>query len=167
MNKADLSLQLLKYWLRDEFTTKLKTTCDLKSRQCRGGSKDLYKLLIQSPSAYQYLKTDKEHLQIVSGLGHTFIRFKDDTHDRFIYIDPTIAQFVPTFDGIFIGTAADLESLTKEPRSTLDITDYIEDPRWTGKTHPPLTIEYGLMAGGRRSRRHTLRKQRKTKTKRR
>ena len=64
MNKADLSLQILKYWLRDEFTETLKTTCNLKSRQCRGGSKDLYKLLIKSPSAYQYLKTDEDHLQI-------------------------------------------------------------------------------------------------------
>jgi hypothetical protein len=47
-----------------QFTETLKTTCNLKSRQCRGGSKDLYKLLIKSPSAYQYLKTDEDHLQI-------------------------------------------------------------------------------------------------------
>lgn len=162
---ANISMLMIRYWIRDEFTDKLKESCNIRTRQCRGGSKDLYSLIVKSPSTYQYLKTDKDHLQIVSGLGHTFIRYKDDAFDRYIYIDPTIAQFVPSFDGIFVGTEAEIYELIKEPKSTLDITDYIEDPKWTGKTHPPLTIEHQLMlqtAGTLRSvrkrRKHITRK---------
>ena len=162
---ANISMLMIRYWIRDEFTDKLKESCNIRTRQCRGGSKDLYSLILKSPSTYQYLKTDKDHLQIVSGLGHTFIRYKDDVFDRYMYIDPTIAQFVPSFDGIFVGTEAELYELIKEPKSTLNITDYIEDSKWTGKTHPPLTIEHKLMiqsAGGR----YNTRRQRRNKSRR-
>jgi hypothetical protein len=153
MNDAkNASLLMLRYYIRDEFTDKLKETCNIRTRMCRGGSRELYRLLVNSRSASQYLeKMDKDHLQIVSGLGHTFIRYKDDKYGRYIYIDPTISQFLPSFDGIFVGTREELEQLTKLPRSSVNITNYVEDPKWTRKTHPPLTIENSLMVtGGRR-----------------
>jgi hypothetical protein len=148
MDAAETDLLLLRYWLRDEFTERVAEACNMKARHCRGGSKVLYELIIKSPATYQYMKTDRDHLQVLSGLGHTFIRYKDDKHGRYIYIDPTIAQFIPTFDGIFVGTAEELMALA--PGSRLDIKDYIEDPKWTGKTHPPLTLENTLMKAGRR-----------------
>ncbi len=158
MDKATTDLLLLRYWLRDEFTSRVAETCNMKARHCRGGSKVLYDLILKSPATYQYLKTDKDHLQIVSGLGHTFIRYKDDEHGRYIYIDPTIAQFVPTFDGIFVGTMEELKALN----GRLNIKNYIENNAWTRKTHPPLEIEYKLMnegrGGGRRRRRRTIKK---------
>ena len=150
MANAETDLLLLRYWLRDEFTGRVAAACNMSARHCRGGSKILYDLILKSPATYQYMKTDKDHLQVLSGLGHTFIRYKDDKHGRYIYIDPTIAQFVPSFDGIFVGTAEELMTLTAEPGSRLNITDYIEDPKWTGKTHPPLTLENTLMKGGTR-----------------
>lgn len=131
MSKSDTSKLVMRYWIRYEFTSRVAEKCNMKARQCRGGSSALYKLLVKSPSSYQYIKTDKDHLQIVSGLGHTFIRYKDDEYNRFIYIDPTIAQFVPTFDGIFVGTVDELESLTKAKGSSLNIRDYVEDPKYT------------------------------------
>ena len=160
---ADMSMLMLRYWIRDEFTDKLKESCNIRTRQCRGGSKDLYKLILKSPSTYQYLKTDKDHLQIVSGIGHTFIRYKDDAFERYIYIDPTIAQFVPSFEGIFVGKEAELYELIRAPKSTLNITDYIEDPKWTLKTHPPLTIEHQLMIQSAGAHKNPKKRRRKTR----
>jgi hypothetical protein len=154
MDTKDNSMLLMRYWIRDEFTSKVAEICNMKARQCRGGSTSLYKLILKSPATYQYLLTDKDHLQIVSGMGHTFIRYQDDENDRYIYIDPTIAQFVP-FDGIFVGTGAELKALANAQGSRLDITDYIEDPSWTRKSVPPLKVEYEMMAGaigGRKTR---------------
>jgi hypothetical protein len=160
MDTNDSQKLMLRFWIRDDFTSKVAETCNMKARQCRGGSKTLYKLLVKSPATHQYMLTDKDHLQIVSGMGHTFIRYKDDANERYLYIDPTIAQFVPTFDGIFVGTGDELKELAKAPKSRLDITDYIEDPQWTHKTTPPLTIEYDMMAsaGGKTRRRRKTRK---------
>ncbi len=151
------SLELIRFYIRDEFTDKLKEKCNIRKRECRGGSRELYRLLINSKSAHQYLQNmDKDHLQIVSGLGHTFIRYKDDNFGRYIYIDPTIAQFVPSFDGIFVGTENELYELMKQP-GTLNIKNYIEDPKWTRRTHPPLTIEHTMMlTGGSGSKRAQL-----------
>jgi len=143
---------LMRYWIRDEFTSGVKEKCNIRARQCRGGSKALYDLLVKSPSSHQYINTDKEHLQIVSGMGHTFIRYKDDEYNQYIYIDPTIAQFVPTFDGIFVGSSNELKALSEQKGSTLNIRDYVEDPKWTNVTYPPLTIENTMMSGGRRRR---------------
>jgi hypothetical protein len=151
---------LLRYWIRDEFTGRVAAQCNMKGRQCRGGSTALYKLLVQSPSSRQYINTDKDHLQIVSGMGHTFIRYKDDANKQYIYIDPTIAQFVPVFDGIFVGSAEELFALSQTAGSKLNITDYVEDPRWTGVSHPPLTIETQMMSAGKR-RRKTLKRARR------
>ena len=135
---------LMRYWIRDEFTSGVQQKCNMRARQCRGGSKALYDLIVKSPSSYQYLNTDKEHLQIVSGMGHTFIRYKDDENKQYIYIDPTIAQFVPTFDGIFVGSSDELKALSEQKGSTLNIRDYVANIHY-----PPLTIEKNMMSGGR------------------
>jgi len=131
---------ILRYTIRDLFTDKLSQTCNMKSRRCRGGSKDLYKLLIASNAMKQDMNLDREHLQIVSGIGHTFIRYKDDKHNRYLYIDPTIAQFDSTFEGIFVGNEQDLRDITDKQKNMkgykLDLSDYLG---------PPLTIETKLM----------------------
>ena len=158
-DKAESQRLMLRYWIRDEFTAGVAAQCNMKARQCRGGSSALYKLLVKSPSSYQYIKTDKDHLQIVSGMGHTFIRYKDDENNQYIYIDPTIAQFVPSFEGIFVGSAEELKELSKSKGSSLNITNYIEDPQWTRVSHPPLQIENQMMTAGtrrRRRRRYTV-----------
>lgn len=97
------------------------------------------------------MNLDKDHLQIVSGIGHTFIRYKDDKYNRYIYIDPTIAQFDPTFEGIFVGDEADLRSIADKQKGmkgyTLDLSDYLG---------PPLTVETSMMntrGGTRKTRR--------------
>ena len=143
MDKAEFNLLSMRYWIRDAFTDKVKEKCNIRARHCRGGSSELFHLLKESPATHQYLDGDK--LQIVSGLGHTFIRYKDDEFGRFIYIDPTIAQFVPSFDGIFVGTADELRELVKEPGSRLNIKNYVENASYTGISLPPLTIETNLM----------------------
>ena len=142
---------LLRYTIRDELTNKLSQTCNMKSRMCRGGSKELYKLILNSKSIKQDMNLDKDHLQIVSGIGHTFIRYKDDKYNRYIYIDPTIAQFDPTFEGIFVGDEADLRSIADKQKGmkgyTLDLSDYLG---------PPLTVETSMMntrGGTRKTRR--------------
>jgi hypothetical protein len=149
---AEQSKEILKYSIRDEFTNKLSETCNMKSRRCRGGSHDLYKLMVNSKAMQNDINIDKEHLQIVSGIGHTFIRYKDDKYNRYIYIDPTIAQFDPTFEGIFVGDEADLRSIEDKQKNMkgykLDLSDYLG---------PPLTIETGMMnevSGGTRKRRN-------------
>ena len=147
---AEQSKLILRDTIRDEFTNKLRETCNMKSRKCRGGSQDLYKLLVNSNSIQQDMNIDKEHLQIVSGIGHTFIRYKDDKYNRYIYIDPTIAQFDPTFEGIFVGDEADLRSIENKQKNMkgykLDLSDYLG---------PPLTIETSMMniRGGTRKKR--------------
>jgi hypothetical protein len=103
----------------------------------------------------EWMNTDK--LQIVSGIGHTFLRYHDD--NQFIYIDPTIGQFVPSFDGIFVGDEQDLRDLAKsEPK--LDLGDYLGSVYKDSKYPlPPLSIETVSMEmlkksglkGGRRS----------------
>jgi len=156
MSTTDDSKLMLRYAIRDEFTDKLEETCNMKSRVCRGGSKSLYHLLIQSNSMGQYMNLDKDHLQIVSGMGHTFIRYKDDANNRFLYIDPTIAQFDPTFDGIFIGDEQDLRTIAEKQKNMkgykLNLGDYLGSS-YEGKTYelPPLTIEIAMMTGGTRS----------------
>lgn len=162
---AEHNILKLRYWIRDEFTGVLSTQCNIRARQCRGGSNILYRLLVSSPSSYQYIRTDRDNLQIVSGMGHTFIRYKDLENQQYIYIDPTIAQFVPSFDGIFIGSANELFSMdrTRMPGSQLDIKDYVEDPQWTGVSRPPLTIETGMMSGGRKKLKKSRRSRRSRK----
>jgi hypothetical protein len=150
---------ILRYTIRDLFTEKLSTTCNMKSRRCRGGSKDLYKLLVTSNAMKQDMNLDKDHLQIVSGIGHTFIRYKDDEFDRYLYIDPTIAQFDPTFEGIFVGDEQDLRNIADKQLNMkgykLDLSDYLG---------PPLTVETKLMnessssGGSRKGRKATRRK---------
>jgi len=140
---------ILRYTIRDEFTERLEKTCNMRSRVCRGGSRDLYRLIVKSPLMRKEMNL--ENLQIVSGLGHTFIRYKDD-NNRFIYIDPTIAQFDPTFEGIFVGDEQDLRDIAARQSEMkgykLDLRDYLG---------PPLQIEtkmmYGLAGGRRGSRR--------------
>jgi len=152
MNSGENYKLILRYTIRDELTNKLSQTCNMKSRVCRGGSRDLYKLMINSKSIRQDMNLDKDHLQIVSGIGHTFIRYKDDMYNRYIYIDPTIAQFDPTFDGIFVGDESDLRSIADKQRAIkgykLDLRDYLG---------PPLTIETSMMnarGGNRKTRRY-------------
>lgn len=114
MNKSNVAV--LREFIQNEFTTKLRKTCNLKASHCRGGSSDLYKLLIHSKDAEKYMKITPEYLQIISGLGHTFIRYADKPESKtpyYVYIDPTIGQFVPTFDGIFVGDADDLREIAK------------------------------------------------------
>ena len=161
MTTADDSKLMTRYAIRDELTPLLITTCNMKSRTCRGGSKDLYKLLIKSKSMGQYMTLDKDHLQIVSGLGHTFIRYKDDTYNRYLYIDPTIAQFDPTFEGIFIGDEQDLRDIAARQIDMkgykLDLTDYLGYDIGRG---PPLQVEKRIMneaamSGGRRRTKRT------------
>ena len=150
--------QQIRSFIRDEFTEQLRPMCNMKSRVCRGGSRELYKLLMKSSSTPQYMSID--NLQIVSGLGHTFIRYNDTKFNRYLYIDPTLAQFDPTFEGIFIGDEMDLRNIVNKQEKTkgykLDIADYIGS-----KNTPPLTVEKNLLAnalkGGRKSR--TLKKQ--------
>lgn len=121
-----MSKEKIREFIRSEFTDELKKTCNLKSRQCRGGSKDLYSLLVLSEKTPKVLDISK--LQIISGLGHTFIRYEDSPGD-FIYIDPTIGQFDPDFDGIFIGDKYDLYAIVKKQLNKkgykLNITNYI------------------------------------------
>jgi hypothetical protein len=114
--------------------------------------------MIKSKAMQNDINVDKEHLQIVSGIGHTFIRYKDDNYNRYIYIDPTIAQFDPTFQGIFVGDEADLRSIEEKQKNMkgykLDISDYLG---------PPLTIERSMMnvkGGTRKTRRYRTRRNR-------
>jgi hypothetical protein len=108
------------------------------------------------------MKTDRDHLQIVSGIGHTFLRYKDDEFKRYLYIDPTIAQFEPSFDGIFVGDKEELYAMAKEQKDKkgykLNLGDYL-GPDYPEKKYPlpPLTIETYLMnnKGGTRRRRRT------------
>lgn len=147
---ADDAKQLLKYSIRDEFSDKM--TCDMKSKVCRGGSKELYRLIVTSRASPQYMKTDPEHLQIISGIGHTFIRYKDDAFNHFLYIDPTIGQFDSSFDGIFVGDESDLRVIaekTKAQRYKLDIQDYIG---------PYLSVERQMMKDA-----HEVNKSRKSR----
>ncbi len=160
MNTAEGSLLLLREWIQSTFTEQLRKTCNLKARMCRGGSKDLYQLLIKNPQTSTFLSKDKDHLQILSGLGHTFLRYKDDRFQRYIYIDPTIGQFVPSLNEIFVGTEEELENLSRRNNSMLDIKNYIERPEWTGKSLPPLRLENAMMKQrrsrkSRRTRRRT------------
>ena len=140
MSGPEHSKLILRYTIRDEFTNKLSETCNMKSRRCRGGTNDLYKLIIASKSIRQDMNLDKEHLQIVSGIGHTFIRYRDDKYQRYIYIDPTIGQFVPRFEGIFVGDEADLRDIAIKQKNMrgykLDLRDYLG---------PPLTVETKMM----------------------
>jgi len=153
---------ILRFFIRDKFTDKLVQKCNIKSRECRGGSRELYKLLINSRATPQYMKTDRDHLQIVSGIGHTFLRYKDDEFKRYLYIDPTIAQFEPSFDGIFVGDKEELYAMAKEQKDKkgykLNLGDYL-GPDYPEKKYPlpPLTIETYLMnnKGGTRRRRRT------------
>jgi hypothetical protein len=169
MSIAESFKLILRYSIRDEFTSKLQQTCNMKSRICRGGSRDLYTLLIKSKSMASEINLDKEHLQIVSGMGHTFIRYKDDTYKRYLYIDPTIAQFDPTFDGIFVGDEQDLRNIAIKQKNLkgykLSLGDYLgQDYEGNKFPLPPLTIETRLMEecakgrGGRRSKKHKTRK---------
>ena len=153
--KAETAKLLLRYSIRDEFTDQLIQTCNMKSRMCRGGSKDLYRILT-GPTSYakQYMNLD--NLQIVSGLGHTFLRYWDDAFNRYLYIDPTLAQFNSTFEGIFVGDENDLRDIVKRQKNMkgykLDIKDYVG---------PPLTIETNVMksvSGASRKRRHAKRR---------
>jgi hypothetical protein len=154
---------MLRYFIRDEFTGKLSETCNMVSRKCRGGSSDLYKLLISSKSLPQYMNNPKDNLEIVSGLGHTFIRYRDTEYNRYLYIDPTIAQFYPKFEGIFVGDEKDLQNIVDEQAITnknrrykLDIKDYIGGP-----DRPPLKIENILMKGGKRKTHKTMKRTRR------
>ena len=158
---------LLRYFIRDEFTSRLLKTCNMKSRVCRGGSSDLYKLLISSPATPQYMKTDPEHLQIVSGMGHTYIRYNDTEANppRYIYIDPTIAQFNATFEGIFVGTIQDLQAIANRQKNMkgykLNLGDYLgSNYKDKGYPLPPLIIEKQMMisaqkGASRRTRRNS------------
>jgi hypothetical protein len=115
---------LLRDTIRSDFSDKM--TCDMKSKLCIGGSRELYKLIVESTPTY--MKTDPNHLQIISGIRHTFIRYKDDEFNRFLYIDPTIGQFDASFDGIFVGDQEDLAIIaerTKGQRYKLDLSDYV------------------------------------------
>jgi hypothetical protein len=168
MSNAEKKKLLLRFFIRSEFTEDLRETCDMKSQVCRGGSADLYGLLMKSEATSQYMNKNK--LQIVSGLGHTFIRFKDDEYKRFLYIDPTIAQFDPSFEGIFVGDEQDLYDIQKKQKYLtgykLNINNYIEQPTpkffslFTKRKRPPLTIEKQLMNNalddGRRNRRKRI-----------
>ena len=166
---------MLRYFIRDEFTPRLLKTCNMKSRQCRGGSSDLYKLLITSPATGQYMKTDPEHLQIVSGMGHTYIRYKDTESNppRFIYIDPTIAQFNATFEGIFVGTIEDLRTIANRQKNMrgykLNLGDYLgANYKNSGYPLPPLIIEKQMMEsarGGTRKAPYTRKNKSKTRSK--
>jgi phage pi2 protein 07 len=149
MDDEEYAKLILRYTIRDEFTERLRETCNMRLRICRGGSRDLYRMIVKSPSMRKEMNL--ENLQIVSGLGHTFIRYKDDKYNRFIYIDPTIAQFDREFEGIFVGDEQDLRDIAARQSEMkgykLDLRDYLG---------PPLQIETKMMAGlagGRRVRR--------------
>jgi len=139
--------------------------CNSKARVCRGGSRELYKLIYTYPRIKEeWMNTD--NLQIVSGLGHTFLRYNNG--EKFIYIDPTIGQFIPSFEGIFVGDEKDLRELAAS-EGRLDLADYL-GPAYEGKKYPlpPLRIETELMKeiqtsvrGGRR--RHSVKRRRRTK----
>lgn len=150
MSTAENAKLILRYLIRDAFSERLKQTCNMKSRICRGGSRDLYTLLIKSKSMASEMNLDKEHLQIVSGMGHTFIRYKDDNYKRYLYIDPTIAQFNSTFDGIFVGDEQDLRNIAVKQKNLrgykLNLGDYL-GPNYEAKTSPlpPLKIESQMM----------------------
>lgn len=159
---------MLRYFIRDEFTPNLLKTCNMVSRRCRGGSSDLYKLLISSKSLPQYMNNPKDNLEIVSGLGHTFIRYRDIEYNRYLYIDPTIAQFYPSFEGIFVGDEQDLQNIVDEQTKTnknrrykLDIKDYIGSP-----DRPPLKIENTLMNGGKSKTHKSMKRKYRNKKKR-
>ena len=169
MSTAENAKLILRYLIRDAFSERLKQTCNMKSRICRGGSRDLYTLLIKSKSMASEMNLDKEHLQIVSGMGHTFIRYKDDTYKRYLYIDPTIAQFDPTFDGIFVGDEKDLRNIVVKQKNLkgykLNLGDYLgSDYEGAAFPLPPLKIEGQLMeecnksGGTRRSKKYKMRK---------
>ena len=148
---------MFRFFIRSEFTDRLRVTCNMKSRICRGGARDLYRLLMKSDAMSQYI--DKDSIQIVSGLGHTFIRVRDDEYNRFLYIDPTIAQFNSSFEGIFVGDEQDLFNIQTKQKGVsgykLNMGNYL-GPDYKEKKFglPPLQIEKILMktavAGSRR-----------------
>lgn len=168
MSTAENAKLILRYSIRDEFTEKLRQSCNMKSRVCRGGSRDLYALLIKSKAIASEINIDSEHLQIVSGMGHTFIRYKDDIYKRYLYIDPTIAQFNSTFDGIFVGDEQDLRNIVVKQKNLkgykLNLGDYLgSDYEEKPFPLPPLKIESQMMeecaksGGTRRAKKYKIR----------
>jgi hypothetical protein len=173
MSTPESSKSILRYFIRDAFGSdpEIKEMCNSKTRVCRGGSRALYNRIISSKGIDEWM--DTKNLQIISGLGHTFLRYYDEPHKQYIYIDSTIGQFVPSYDGIFVGDEKDLRELTLTPKSRLDLGDYL-GPDYEGKKYPlpPLIIETQMMneekrklgtAGGRRkrTRRHKRTRRRK------
>ncbi len=169
MSTAENAKLILRYLIRDELSEKLRKTCNMKSRLCRGGSRDLYALLIKSKAIASEMNIDSEHLQIVSGMGHTFIRYKDDIYKRYLYIDPTIAQFNSSFEGIFVGDEQDLRNIVIKQKNLkgykLNLGDYL-GPDYEAKTSPlpPLKIESQMMeecakgGGTRRAKKYKIRR---------
>jgi len=121
------------------------------------------------------MKTDTEHLQIVSGMGHTYIRYKVPESARYLYIDPTIAQFNSTFEGIFVGSIEDLRAIADKQKNMkgykLDLGDYL-GPNYEAKRLPPLEIdrkgmnevrrEVGIAGGRRKTTKKNLKRYRRT-----
>jgi len=123
------------------------------------------------------MKTDSDHLQIVSGMGHTYIRYKYPESDppRYLYIDPTIAQFNSAFEGIFVGSIEDLGAIAEKQKNIkgykLDLGDYLGS-NYKAKRLPPLEIdrrvmnevkkEAGIAGGRRKSTKKNLKKFRRT-----
>ena len=126
---------------------KLTEKCNIKTNQCRGGSMILYALMKNNESfiqTYYIPNFNIEKLEIITGPSHTSLRYKDNNNTNFIYIDPTIGQFIRDFEGVFVGSKEDLISLSKKYRG-FDVENYYDDPQWTGVRAEPIKVHRDLM----------------------
>ncbi len=63
MEESDNNL-LLKFFIRDQYTSKLRDAChlNLRKRVCHGGSRDLYRLMMEELHIIRQYGIDPEQL---------------------------------------------------------------------------------------------------------
>ena len=135
-----MDIGTLREWVKS-FDTRI--TCS-KNRECRGGSRDLYRLLRDSPDKPPGFDLSK--LNIWTGGAHTFLRY-DDPALGAVYIDPTFSQIDINFGGTFVGTLEELKiAFANRTSHHIDMTDFTGNDTYPG----PLKKETELMKGGKR-----------------
>lgn len=119
-----------KSFIQSTFSVPLYKSYTPYDRNCRGASKELYKLMLlyakQNPHLFNWIAS----LDIVTGMAHTFLRGTLSTQPGvYFYIDPTIAQFIPNFkEGIFVGSEQSLRQLAMLNGRNDILNDYIAIP---------------------------------------
>jgi len=160
-----------KNFVQSTFSTSLYKNYTPYDRNCRGASKELYKLMLLYAKQYPHLFNWISSLDIVSGMAHTFLRGTLSTQPgAYFYIDPTIAQFIPNFkEGIFVGSEQTLRQLAMLNGRNDILNDYIATPgNYPPQVDTQLMNQVKTQIGGiKRKKRSKRGKKRTKKTKRR